>query len=88
MISDSKLGKDKSTVWKVLSVIAFVIYFPIGVFISIVTIAQIMLLFVTIIGIPMAIILVKSLPTYFNPINKICVSVAVAEELNLCCLFF
>ena len=82
MISDSKLGNEKTLVWKILSVIAFLIYFPIGVFASILTIIQIVLLFISIVGIPIAVILSKSLSTYFNPINKICVSVSVAKEIE------
>jgi len=38
-------------------------------------------LFITIVGIPVAIVLAKSLGTYYNPVNKVCVSIAVAEEV-------
>ena len=38
MISDSKLNEDKSTLWKILSVIAFIIYLPFGILASIVTV--------------------------------------------------
>ena len=82
MISDSKLKKHKTPVWKILSVIAFILYLPIGIFTSIITIIQIILLFISIIGIPIAVILSKSLSTYFNPINKICVSTSVAKEIE------
>jgi|TARA_B110000908_G_C9792907_1_gene245223 uncharacterized membrane protein YccF (DUF307 family) len=82
MISDSKLKKDKTPFWKILSVIAFILYLPIGIFASIITIIQIILLFISIIGIPIAVILSKSLSTYFNPINKICVSTSVAKEIE------
>tara|TARA_B110000208_G_scaffold88744_1_gene111919 strand:+ start:853 stop:1308 length:456 start_codon:yes stop_codon:yes gene_type:complete len=82
MISDSKLKKDKTPFWKILSVIAFILYLPIGIFTSIITIIQIILLFISIIGIPIAVILSKSLSTYFNPINKICVSTSVAKEIE------
>jgi len=47
-----------------------------------VTIFQIAALFVTIIGIPVALVLAKSLGTYFNPVNKICVPKAVQNELE------
>tara|TARA_B100000795_G_C22702232_1_gene400121 strand:+ start:262 stop:753 length:492 start_codon:yes stop_codon:yes gene_type:complete len=82
MISDSKLGKKKTLVWDILSIIAFIIYLPIGILASILTIIQIVLLFISIVGIPIAVILSKSLSTYFNPINKICVSISVAEEIE------
>jgi len=49
---------------------------------AIVTIFQIAALFVTIIGIPVALVLAKSLGTYFNPVNKICVPKAVQNELE------
>ena len=47
-----------------------------------VTIIQIALLFITIIGIPVALVLSKSLSTYFNPVNKICVPVAIRDEIE------
>jgi uncharacterized membrane protein YccF (DUF307 family) len=82
MISDSKHSKEKTVVWKILSVIAFIIYLPIGIFTSVIIIIQIILLCISIIGIPIAVILSKSLSTYFNPINKICVSKSVAQEIE------
>jgi uncharacterized membrane protein YccF (DUF307 family) len=82
MISDSKLNEDKSTLWKVLSVIAFIVYLPFGILASIVTIIQICLLFITIVGIPVALVLAKSLSTYFNPIGKVCVDSELVDELN------
>ena len=82
MISDSQVNKDKSTLWKILGIIAFIIYLPFGIIVSIVTIIQICLLFITIIGIPIALVLAKSLSTYFNPIGKICVDSEVVEELK------
>ena len=56
--------------------------FPIWAIITIVTIFQIALLFVSIIGAPVALVLAKSLGTFFNPVNKICVPKAVADELS------
>lgn len=81
MISDSKIGNEKSLLWSILSVVAFIIYFPIGLMVTMVTVVQIIILFISIIGIPMAIVLAKSISTYFNPINKICVSVEMADEI-------
>ena len=82
MISDSKLNEDKSTLWKILSVIAFIIYLPFGILASIGTVIQICLLFVSIVGIPVALVLAKSLSTYFNPIGKVCVDSELADELK------
>ena len=82
MISDSKLNEDKSTLWKILSVIAFIIYLPFGILASIITLIQICLLFISIVGIPVALVLAKSLSTYFNPIGKVCIDYELADELN------
>ena len=38
--------------------------------------------FITIIGIPCAIVLAKSLGTIFNPVDKVCISHDLAEELR------
>jgi uncharacterized membrane protein YccF (DUF307 family) len=81
MISDSEIKKEKSTLWKIMGVVAFILYLPFGILTSLVTIAQIFLLFITIIGIPVALVLAKSLSTYFNPIGKICVDSEFADEL-------
>jgi uncharacterized membrane protein YccF (DUF307 family) len=40
------------------------------------------LLFITIVGIPVALVLAKSLSTYFNPIGKVCVDSELVDELN------
>jgi len=82
MISDSKLGKDKTILWKILSIVATIIYLPFGIIAFLLTLFQIVLLCLTIIGIPIAVILAKSLSTYLNPVNKICVKSSVVEELN------
>ena len=40
------------------------------------------LLFISIVGIPVALVLAKSLSTYFNPIGKVCIDSELADELN------
>ena len=37
---------------------------------------------ISIVGIPVALVIAKSLGTLLNPVNKVCVSAAVAEELE------
>jgi uncharacterized membrane protein YccF (DUF307 family) len=63
-------------------VIVRILYFPFGLFLAVVTIFQIAALFVTLVGIPVALVLAKSLGTYFNPVHKTCVPVAVKNELE------
>lgn len=74
MVSDIEIGKEKSMLWKVFEIIAFIIYLPLGILATIATAIQIVLLLISIIGIPVALVLAKSLSTYFNPIGKVCVS--------------
>ena len=81
MISKNDLKTDQNKLWESFGIIVRIIYFPIGLFLAIITIFQIAGLFISIVGIPVAIVLAKSLSTYFNPVNKICVSKAVEDEL-------
>lgn len=74
MVSDSEIGKEKSMLWKVFEIIAFIIYLPLGILATIATAIQIVLLFISVVGIPVALVLAKSLTTYFNPIGKVCVN--------------
>lgn len=82
MVSKSDLKTDQNPLWKTFGVVVRVIYFPFGLLLAVATMIQIALLFVTIVGIPVALVLAKSLGTYFNPVNKICVPKAVQDELG------
>lgn len=74
MVYDSVANNEKSFIWKIMEVIAFLLYLPLGILASIVTVLQILFLCITVVGIPVAIVLAKSLSTYFNPVGKICVN--------------
>jgi uncharacterized membrane protein YccF (DUF307 family) len=82
MVSRSALNEKQNDVWKAYSMVVTVIYIPLGLILAIICIFQIAGLFVSIAGIPMAIVLAKSLGTFFNPVNKKCVPRAVAEEIE------
>lgn len=82
MISVSELNQDQNKLWKSFGFIIRIFYFPIGLFLAIVIIFQIASLFISIIGIPVALVLAKALSTYFNPVNKVCVPKSVADELE------
>jgi uncharacterized membrane protein YccF (DUF307 family) len=82
MVSKDALGIKINPAWRVFSIIGWILYLPTGLILCLVTIVQIILLCVTIVGIPVAIILAKSLGTYFKPINKKCVSVEVRDGLD------
>ena len=73
MVSGSDLGEEQNVLWKTYSTIIMILYLPIGLLLSLLLIVQIVGLCITIVGIPVAMVLFKSLSTYLNPVNKICV---------------
>jgi len=82
MVSRSALHVEQNPSWKAYSTIVMVLYLPIGLLMSLILALQVAALFVSIVGIPAAIVLAKSLGTCFNPVNKKLVSQAVADELE------
>ena len=82
MISEKELAVERSSVWKFFSVIVYLLYFPVGLFLWIIGLAQVVVLFITLIGIPMALVVAKSLGTQFYPIGKKCVSSYLANALE------
>jgi len=84
MIDEKSLNGNikHSGAWNTLSMIAFIIYIPVGIIVCIISIFQIIALCITIILIPIAVPIAKSLSTFFNPIGKICVSVSVRDMLE------
>ena len=81
LIDKRDLGKEQNRLWLAYGRIIQIIYLPIGIILTIITILQIAFLFFTIIGIPLAIILTKSIGTYLNPVNKIYVPSIIANEV-------
>jgi hypothetical protein len=58
------------------------LYLPFGLIFAAVSAIQAFLSFLSLIGIPVALVIAKSLGTVLNPVNKVCVHAAVAEELE------
>ena len=73
MVSKGDLGIKQNPVWKAYSFILMLLYLPFGIFFCLVTIVQIAGLFISIVGIPVALVLVKSLGVFLNPVGKVCV---------------
>lgn len=82
MVTKSDLKTAQNPLWKTYSVIIMILYLPIGCILAICTMVQAVLLFCSIVGIPPAIAVAKSLGTYFNPVGKVCVSVDVALAID------
>ncbi len=81
MVSKKDLQVKQNNLWYFFSVIIRIIYFPFGLILSVITIFQIVGLFMSIVGIPVALVLAKSLGTFFNPVNKVCVPQTMANEI-------
>lgn len=82
MISKKELNVEQNKAWKIYSTIFLIIYFPFGLILCTAAAVQVFLLCITIIGIPPAMVIAKSMGTFLNPVNKKCVSAAFAEELE------
>jgi uncharacterized membrane protein YccF (DUF307 family) len=82
MMSKDDLYVARNKYWKVFCVIVRILYFPIGLLLCAVTVVQIAGLFCSLIGIPVALVLAKSLGTHFNPTGKVCVPIVVKEEIE------
>ncbi len=83
LISKNELNLEQNKAWKAYSTVVMVIYVIfIGICYFLITLAQIVALSFTIIGIPLAVVLAKTLFTCLNPVNKKCVPVEVLEEIR------
>ena len=82
MISKNELNVEQNPLWKAYSTIVMIVYLPFGIIGCIFAIFQVVGLFLSIIGIPVALVIAKSLSTYLNPVNKKCVHSAVVDELE------
>jgi len=82
MISKKNLNVESNSAWQTYSTIIMVLYFPFGLIIACIKVFQIAGLFISIVGIPVALVLAKSLGTVINPVNKICVHAAIADEIE------
>lgn len=82
MVSEDDLNVEVNPVWEAYSAIIMILWIPLGIIFSLITIAQIVGLAVSIAGIPVAIVLAKSLRTIFNPVGMVCVPAVVAHEVQ------
>ncbi len=84
MVASAKAMPDKEAnpAWAAYSSIVMIVWLPIGFILAALTVLQVVGLFLTIIGIPAAAALAKSIGTLFNPVGKVCVSTAMAEEIR------
>jgi uncharacterized membrane protein YccF (DUF307 family) len=82
MVSGSDINPNPNPVWAAYSFIISILYLPFGCILAMVTIAQIIVLACTIAGIPVALVLAKSLRTYLSPAGMVCVPVSVRDAVE------
>lgn len=80
--ADAMPNHDTHPAWKTYSTIVMIVWLPLGLLLAIGTIVQVVLLFLSIIGIPVAAALAKTVGTMFNPVGKVCVASEVAAEIR------
>lgn len=73
MVTATDLGIRQNPVWRVYSAVIMVLYLPFGLVAFLCGLLQAVALTLTLIGIPAALVIIKSLPTYLNPVGKRCV---------------
>jgi uncharacterized membrane protein YccF (DUF307 family) len=82
MVSKTDLRVEQNALWKSYSTVVMLLYLPFGVVFVVLNAIQVFLLCLSIVGIPVALVIAKSLGTVLNPVNKVCVPAAVADELE------
>ncbi len=82
MVSKSELNTDQNVLWKSYSTIIMVLYIPFGLILAIFAVFEVVGTFLSIVGIPVALVVAKSLGTYLNPVNKKCIPSTVAADIK------
>lgn len=73
MVDKKTLDSKQNELWRAFGIFVWIFYFPIGLVISAITVVKIAGLFISIVGIPVAMVMAKSLGTIFYPVDKVCV---------------
>ncbi|MBR9970204.1 YccF domain-containing protein [Magnetospirillum sulfuroxidans] len=79
---DALPNQEVNPTWKTYSTVIMILWLPLGLILAIATVIQVVALFITIIGIPVAAALAKTVGTMFNPVGKVCVSSEMAAEIR------
>ena len=81
MVSNAELKGERNVVWQTYSTLVMILYIPFGLVFVVINAVQVFLYCMSIVGIPVALVIAKSLGTVLNPVDKVCVPASVAEEL-------
>lgn len=75
-------GKKQNEAYATFSLVIRILYFPFGCIAAFFSVFNIAFGFLSIVGIPIALVHTKLFKTYFNPIGKVCVPKAVGDEIE------
>ena len=75
MADKKDLNIQQNKIWEAYSMIIMILYLPLGLLLACIAVLQMISLFISIIGIPVALVIYKSLGVYLNPVNKKCVPI-------------
>ncbi len=81
IISKEHLMIEQNQLWKHVDLLVRILYFPFGLILATITFVQIAFLYISIAGKPAALVLYKTLGTFFSPVNIICIPQAVKEKI-------
>lgn len=81
MVSKKELKVEQNPAWQAYSTVIMILYLPFGLVFVVLNAIQVFLFCWSIVGIPVALVIAKSLGTVLNPVDKLCVPSAVADEL-------
>ena len=82
MVSKADLAVAQNPVWRAYSTLIMLLYLPLGILLFVASAIQVVAYCLAVVTIPVALVIAKSLGTILNPVNKVCVPLAVAEELE------
>ncbi len=81
MMSKKHFFIEQDHLRKQFNLVVRILYFPFGLILASITLLQIALLYMSIIGKPAALVLYKTLGIFFSPVNKICVPHTVKKKI-------
>jgi uncharacterized membrane protein YccF (DUF307 family) len=82
MVRRSDLPPPQNRLWQAYATVIRILYFPLGLLLSLIALFQALGLILSVVGIPVGLVVLKSLGTYFNPVGKRCVPQVVADEIS------
>ena len=82
MVDTGAIGREQNPYWRVYGTIVWILYLPLGIIACITGVIATILMAISIIGIPCAIVEAKSLGFYLKPVGRVCVPAGLSDEIR------